>query len=493
MAFIYETGAFDYSYTHTSGDVPTAFLLKWGSVAGTYPNTHSISASPYTGSHAYVGILPGPGHYHAILVASNSAGDSAASPDVEFDLVALTNPTVTITSPTAATTYSTNYTPLTLGGTATPSSTPGATVTGVAYYNNTRGVGGACTGTTTWTSPGIVLDAGVNNITVTVTSSDGYTGTDTIAVTYIPIVDPTLTITSPTSNPTYTSAGMTVTLGGTSTPSTVIGSTVTGVQYFNSTTSVGAACTGTTSWTSPTIALVSGPNTISVWCTTSDGRTGTASIVVTAPITNPTLMITGPTSNPTYTIVSALINLYGNATPSSVPGSTITTVQWYNDQAVIGGTCTGTTNWSALAVPLVVGLNHISVWSTTSDGRSGADAIDVTRIAEPTVTITAPTSSATYATATASIDLGGTATPSSVVGSTITFVSYVNNATTVTGACTGTTTWLSPSIALAAGANTIIVTVTTSDAMTATDTITVTYTAPPPVVIHGNLLVLFVT
>jgi hypothetical protein len=492
MAFIYETGAFDYTYTHISGDVPTTFTLKWGSVAGTYPNTHLISASPYTGSHPYVGILPGPGHYHAILVATSGSGDGSASADVEVDLVALTNPTVTITSPTSATTYSTNYTPIVLGGTAATSSTPGSTVTGVAYYNNTRSVGGACTGTTTWTSPGIVLNSGVNNITVTVTSSDGYTGTDTIAVTYISIVDPTLTITSPTSNPTYTSAGMTLTLGGTATPSTVIGSTITGVQYFNSTTSVGAACTGTTAWTSPTITLVSGPNNISVWCTTSDGRTGTDTIVVTAPITNPTLTITGPTSNPTYSLVSQYVNLYGSATPSSIPGSTVVSVQYYNDQTGVGGVCAGTTSWGVLVGPLVTGVNHISVWSTTSDGRSGADAIDVTSIAVPTITITAPTSDPTYATATASIDLAGSATPSSVVGSTITSVAYLHSETSDTAPCTGTTSWVSPTIALIPGVNTIVLTVTTSDPLTAQDTIVVTYTLLPPIVIQGNLLVLCV-
>jgi hypothetical protein len=391
--YLYATGAFNYAYTQGNDSVPTSFVLKWGTTVGVYPNTHSISAASYSGSHPYVGVLPGSGHYHAVLVVMDGAAERTMSPDVEFDLS---------------------------------------------------------------------------------------------------VTDPTLTITSPTSNPTYTAGGLTITLGGTATPSGEPGSTITGVQYFNSTTSVGAACTGTTAWTSPTITLVSGTNNISVWCTTSDGRTGTDTIVVTAPITNPTLTITGPTSNPTYSIVSQYINLYGSATPSSVPGSTVVSVQYYNDQSGLGGVCAGTTSWGVLVGPLVTGINHISVWSTTSDGRSGADAIDVTSIAVPTIVIAAPTSDPTYATATASIDLAGSATPSSVVGSTITSVAYLHSETSATAPCTGTTSWVSPTIALIPGVNTIVLTVTTSDPLTAQDTIVVTYTPLPPVVVQGNLLVLCV-
>ncbi|PYN53360.1 MAG: hypothetical protein DMD92_20385 [Candidatus Rokuibacteriota bacterium] len=91
---------------------------------------------------------------------------------------AATAPTVTITTPTASPTYSTNISSLTLRGTAS-----GATQ--VMWASN-RGGNGIATGTTSWTASGIVLQPGVNLLFVIALDAAGHTTTVTVTVTYTP-------------------------------------------------------------------------------------------------------------------------------------------------------------------------------------------------------------------------------------------------------------------------------------------------------------------
>jgi Ca2+-binding RTX toxin-like protein len=87
-------------------------------------------------------------------------------------------PAITITSPTADPTFTSDASTITLAGTA-------ADDTGIASVTwvNNRGGAGTATGTTNWTAAGIPLIGGVNIIAVTATDLSGNSSTDTIAVT----------------------------------------------------------------------------------------------------------------------------------------------------------------------------------------------------------------------------------------------------------------------------------------------------------------------
>jgi hypothetical protein len=87
-------------------------------------------------------------------------------------------PIVTITTPTLASTYSTDITPLTIGGTTSAT----AAVTQVTWAND-RGGSGAATGTTNWTAS-MDLQSGVNVITVTAQDAEAHAWTDSLRVTY---------------------------------------------------------------------------------------------------------------------------------------------------------------------------------------------------------------------------------------------------------------------------------------------------------------------
>ena len=98
--------------------------------------------------------------------------------------VDITQPTVTITSPTSNPTYSTGTSPLTIGGTASDA----LGVTQVTWAND-RGGSGTATGTTSWSASGIVLQSGSNVLTVTARDAAGNTASDTLTVTSFTFTD----------------------------------------------------------------------------------------------------------------------------------------------------------------------------------------------------------------------------------------------------------------------------------------------------------------
>ncbi len=96
-------------------------------------------------------------------------------------IIDVTPPTITITSPTSASIYSATTANLMLGGTASDD----VAVTNVRWSND-RGGSGDAVGTTNWTASGILLQSGVNVITVTARDAMNNVGTDTLTVSYSP-------------------------------------------------------------------------------------------------------------------------------------------------------------------------------------------------------------------------------------------------------------------------------------------------------------------
>ena len=87
---------------------------------------------------------------------------------------------------------------------------------------------------------------------------------------------PTVTITSPTSSPTYSTGTSTIDLSGTSSDNVSVSS----VTWSNDRGGSGS-CTGTTSWSKTGVSLFSGVNVITITATDSSSNTGTDTITVT--------------------------------------------------------------------------------------------------------------------------------------------------------------------------------------------------------------------
>ncbi len=102
-------------------------------------------------------------------------------------------PSVSIGAPTAAASYVTTVSPLTLGGTASDA----VGVTRVEWRND-RGGSGLATSTSAWTVPAVALHAGVNVITVVASDAAGNTSSDVLTVTFNPPAVAASTLVAPT-------------------------------------------------------------------------------------------------------------------------------------------------------------------------------------------------------------------------------------------------------------------------------------------------------
>ena len=151
--------------------------------------------------------------------------------------------------------------------------------------------------------------------------------------------------------------------------------------------------------------------------------------------TAPTVSITTPTSSASYTTATSPLTVGGTAADNVG----VTQVSWSNS-AGGSGIASGTTTWSVASITLQPGTNVVTITARDAANNTGTGTLTVTYTAPdttaPTVSITTPTSSASYSTNATPLTLGGTAADN--VG--VTQVSWSNSAGG-SGIASGTTTW----------------------------------------------------
>jgi hypothetical protein len=360
-------------------------------------------------------------------------------------------PVVQIQQPTTDPGFSTNSQPINLSGTASDN----IAVTQVSW-SNSRGGNGSCSGTTSWSCASLPLESGQNILTITARDAAGNLGTDILTVTYSPqdTQAPTISITSPTANPTYTTTSSSITLGGSASDNVA----VTQVSWANS-MGGGASCSGTGSWTCGSIVLQNGVNVLTVTARDAANNAAIDTLTVTyspADTQAPTVTIQTPTTAPEYSTNSNPINLAGIASDNVA----VTEVRWTNSRGA-SGTCSGTESWTCYNIPLQNDDNVLTITARDAAYNTATDTLIVTySISDteaPTVTITAPTVNSNFNAFVTPITLGGLADDNVAV----TQVHWANNRGG-NGTCTGTTAWTCGGVTLLTGQN--VLTVTASDA-----------------------------
>ncbi|OPY33227.1 MAG: Y_Y_Y domain protein [Methanomassiliicoccales archaeon PtaU1.Bin124] len=118
---------------------------------------------------------------HILEIEALDNASNSAKVSMTF-FVDITSPSVSISSPTANATYTTNASALSLSG----ASTDNIGVIEVTWANSQGGSGTATMSSTGWTISGITLKAGSNVITVTARDASNNTATSTLTVTYTP-------------------------------------------------------------------------------------------------------------------------------------------------------------------------------------------------------------------------------------------------------------------------------------------------------------------
>ena len=182
---------------------------------------------------------------------------------------------------------------------------------------------------------------------------------------------PSISITIPTSNPTYSASNSSLNIGGTASDNQA----VTLVSWTNSRGGSGT-CSGTTTWSKTGILLSSGQNVITVTARDAAGNTAadTLTVTFTPPDTSlPTVSITTPTSASTYSTDNSLLNIGGTASDNAA----VTLVSWTNSRGG-SGPCSGTTTWSNSGIALSSGENIITVTAKDAVGNAATATLTVT-------------------------------------------------------------------------------------------------------------------
>ncbi|MCK5913127.1 MAG: hypothetical protein KAG12_04565, partial [Desulfuromusa sp.] len=194
----------------------------------------------------------------------------------------------------------------------------------------------------------------------------------------------------------------------------------------------------------------------------------------------PAVSITTPTTADTYVSSTHYLALGGTATDDS---GSVSHVRW-SSSTDESGVATGTSVWTIPSVMIIEPeYGPTEIWVTAVDhaGNSSTDTLIVTYsptdIIAPTVTISSPTSAATYTTTTPVLTLSGMAADN--VG--VSQVSWSNDRGG-SGTASGTFSWTAAGITLQSGTNVITVTGQDGAGNSGTDILTVTYSfdAPPP-------------
>jgi hypothetical protein len=455
------------TYSTTSGTI---------NVSGTASDNTAVTQVSWVNSRGGGGNATGTTSWSAtgitLLSGSNvltiTAGDAAGNTQTDVLTVTYTPPdttapTVAITAPSSTSTYTTSVSSVTLGGTASDS----VGVTQVSWVNN-RGGSGTATGTTSWTTGAVTLSGGSNVLTITARDAVGNQATDVLTVTYnVPdTTAPVVSITAPTSSASYATSAASVNVSGTA--SDAFG--VTQVSWTNDRGGSGNA-TGTTSWSISGVALLSGANILSITARDAAGNSSTDVLTVTytpPDTTVPTVAITAPTSSATHTTTSGSLSMSGTASDNVG----VTQVSWANNRGG-SGNATGTASWNIAGISLQIGSNVLTITARDAAGNTATAVLTVTYndATAPVISVTGPTSSTTYATSAASVNVSGTASD----GIGVTQVSWTNDRGG-SGNATGTTSWSISGVALLSGVNVLSITARDAAGNTATDVLTVTYT-----------------
>jgi glucosylceramidase len=400
-------------FTAPAGIVINATAGDEGSIAKVdFYNGNTFIGTDPTFPYSFTWTNVASGTYTLTALATDNRGGVTLSSGVIVKVNQA--PTVSILTPSNNATY---VSVAAVNFTASAADTDGS-VTKVEYYNGATLIGSATAVpySFSWTN----LGAGSYTITAKATDNLNAVTTST-AITVIVNGNqlPTVSITSPANNATFTSPA-TVSIAATAADND---GTVTKVEFYNGATLLGFDLTAPYSYSWTGVTAGSYPITAKA----IDDKTGTTTssvvnITVSNPNQAPTVSILTPSNNATYVSV-ATVNFTASA--ADADGS-VSKVEYYNGTTLIG---------SATAVPYSfswtnVGAGNYTITAKATDNlnavtTSSAITVIVNGNQLPTVSITSPANNATF-TSPATVSIAATAADND---GTVTKVEFYNGAT----------------------------------------------------------------
>ncbi len=328
-------------------------LLRW-----TNNLTGGSGSGPASTSWSLAGIALNLGTNTITVTASNSVNRST---NATVNIYRVPVPTLAITNPANGTAVAHDVLATNLSGTA------GGEIFGLLRWtNNLTGGSGSATASTSWSILNIPLGLGTNAIIVTGSNIVGRANTATVQVYRVDA--PLLSITNPATFSAVSDLVTNTTLSGTA--NDVVGGLL---RWTNNLTGGSGSGPASTSWSLAGIALNLGTNTITVTASNIVSRSTNATVNIYR-IPAPTLTITDP-SGP-VTLANSITSRQVGGTANAVVSGLIT---WSNALTGATGTTPAGTNWLAAALPIVPGINTITVRATNQVGRLASAQVTVAR------------------------------------------------------------------------------------------------------------------
>jgi len=297
-------------------------------------------------------------------------------------------------------------------------------------------------------------------------SNDEEAGFDNIRITGDPL-PPAITITNPPADINVNDSVVSYNIGGTA------GRGCVGlIAWTNSLTGEGGTFPAADTWSVNNVGLQAGINVITVKATNLTGATASDTVRINQVI-KPALSITEPAGDIAVNNSVTDYDLAGTANPVVVG-----TISWTNELSGAAGTVAAAANWSIVDVPLVPGLNVITVSGTNIVNETASDSVTINHVIPPTVDITDPSGNIVVESSAGTYDLAGNA--NYVVAGNI---SWSNRLTGLTGTAPVSTEWSIDGMALDTGVNLITVTVSNIVGETASDSVEITRAAAPALAI----------
>ena len=327
-------GIFVSTTTDTANGVDIANVKYYmdGTLAAT------VSASPWNGivSPATLGV------HTVYAVITDSEGKTGTSGTVSIDAYESIPPTVSITPGSQSLT---NVSSITLNVLATVNSLPsGGTIVNIELFDGSTDLGN--TEPLAINSPSI----GTHIYKATALDSYGAKGTNSVTITFVNTVAPTIAIT--TANNTIDAVNTGLGIMVSTTTDTANGVTIASVQYYLDGTLASTA--SSSPWNGTITPTTTGTHSVNAVIADSQGKTNTSSSIgiIAYQAVSPTVTLT-PASESLSNATSITLN--ARATANSTPATTISSLVLYDGTTNIGtppatiNTPTGTHTYSAIA------------------------------------------------------------------------------------------------------------------------------------------------
>jgi len=262
-----------------------------------------------------------------------------------------------------------------------------------------------------WSASNVALNPGVNSVTIFAVDPAGNVGQKVMSLTSDPNPQ-VVNIVTPLASGTFYTNLASVTLTGNASDAIT---SVTSVQWQLGAGPLNPA-PGLPGWSTGSIGIADGSNTINVIATDAATNTATATLTVFKDSNPPNALDiaanVGPPAwgaNPTsITTNQNSITFTGTASDNPTASSGLLDVKWTNALAGTNGTASGQTSWNTGTIGLLQGSNTITI--TVRDRALNPLSRVVTVLYDnqaPSVAITTP-ASGSFLTSATTISLGGT-------------------------------------------------------------------------------------